>query len=158
MDKFLVSTNQRMSPYFRGTYDNIQIKVNIYHKNRSFYNSGVPIELWLNYSGGTWFKAESLVTNNIGNLSFYHSCINVGDVDCCLGQVKMIYDSYTYTSNIVRLNFISDIAYTKVYDIDGGTCDVQITPLDRLNYNIFDGGINDPLRENFIIIDRMFEE
>jgi len=151
-----IITNQRLSPYFRGTNDIIQTKIYIYNKNKLLNIEGLPIELWLNYSG-TWFEAENGFSNRYGSQTMSHSCYNVGNIDCCMGYVKVIYNEIEYISNVVRFNFIENRAYTNVYVINGGTCEEQLTPLNRSTYDIFNGGLNDPYRENFINIDRMFE-
>ena len=151
-----VLTNQRLNPYMYTSSDRLQSKVEIYSKNKLYHASGIPIELWLNYSGGVFFKMEDAITNRDGTQIIYHPCANIGEIDCCLGYVNVIIDEVTYTSNLVRYNFIEGNQMTISYEIDAHQNLSSGVPIDRSFYDIFNGGLNDPSRTNFIEIDRMF--
>lgn len=130
-----VLSNRKRNPYYAGSSDEyIMAKLEVYDKHRLSYQPEVPVEFWLNYSN-SWQVYESGVTNRYGMFHFSHPCTNVPDINCCLGVAKVTYGGATYTSNIVRFNFIE--SESRIFDIDAAW---QCTsPTDRSSYDIFDG-------------------
>jgi hypothetical protein len=151
---FPVLINQRISPYRLSTQDFIQSKVEVYYKGRLLNVSDLRLELWFNYTG-EWSRKVTSSTNRFGVQTMLHSCANIKDIDFCLGYCKVFYDGVEYTSNVVRYNFIvTPYINLNAVEIDAGTCETQITPLDRSTYDTFDSGSGVVNRDDFNQYDR----
>lgn len=129
-------TNKSRYPY-KVPSDLIVSKVDFLKNGKLSYLSGIPIELWMNYSG-TWGKVEDGFTDQYGSCYITHPTSGVTNITNCLGVVKVIYEGLEYVSNIMRYNFYSGEALVEdiVYIIDAAA--TGIGP-DRLGHDIFDG-------------------
>lgn len=151
-----VLTNQRLTPYRTESTDKLQVKLEVYKRNRLINVNNLPVELWLNYSG-SWFKVDSN-TNRYGTQTIYYPCVNISGINCCLGYVSININNIIYNSNVIRFNFIQGYPYQDTnLVIDGGTCSEQIIPIDRSEYNIYDAGENVTDRLDYLILNRMHE-
>jgi hypothetical protein len=141
-----ILSNRRTSPYYSNSdSDYIQAKFELFNKSRLSYQSGYQVELWLNYEG-SFQVYETGITNRYGIVEFRHTCLNIPNIDCCLGFAKITINGQTYNSNIVRFNFVEGGPIE--FEIDAGDC--FSPPADRSSYNIFDAS------GRLLQIDRMF--
>jgi hypothetical protein len=124
-------TNKARYPY-RPPEDKLVSKIDFLKMGKMSYLKELPVELWLNYSG-SWFIAETGVTDRYGSCYITHLTDRVPGITNCLGVVKVIYKDGFYVSNVIRYNFLEAITYI----IDAGTC-IDPGSLDRTDYNIYD--------------------
>ena len=129
-------TNKSRYPYKRPS-DVIVSKIDFLKNGRLSYLSGIPVELWMNYSG-EWAKVEDGLTDRYGSCYITHPTSGITNITNCLGVVKATYDGADYVSNVMRYNFYSGLAVEEdlVYIIDAAPTGLA---LDRLNHDIFDG-------------------
>lgn len=129
-----ILTNQRRTSYMAGTTDKLQVKLEIYKKNRLVYQE-LPFEFWLNVPSGVWTKIGDFNTTGYGNSVFFHSCQTLTDINCCLGYARVYIDEIPYDSNLVRFNFLTRVEPTDLkYEIDA-----KYNDIDRSAYDIFNG-------------------
>ena len=129
-------TNKERYPY-KIPYDLIVSKVDFLQNGRLSYLSGIPIELWMNYSG-EWNKVEDGSTDRYGSCYITHTTSGIPNITNCLGVVKATYEGGYYVSNLMRYNFYSGNAIPEdlVYIIDAAATG---TVPDRIAHDIFDG-------------------
>jgi hypothetical protein len=131
-----ILTNKYRHPY-KTPYGTIVSKIDVLSNGRLSYLENLPVELWMNYTGG-WSKYEDAVTDRYGSCYVTHLTTNIANITNCLGIAKVIYNDGYYVSNVIRYNFYSGIAFSGdlVYIIDALASGVGP---DRVSHDIFDG-------------------
>lgn len=96
-----ILSNRRSTPY-KNNNDRIQIKLETYKKKKISYIENASYELYINT--GTWSLTASGVTNRYGmdNITLEQ---NFGDIENCLGIVKLTHENTVTWSNPIRFNF-----------------------------------------------------
>ena len=100
-----IISNRRLAPYRLDSYDNLQVKLVVNHKDKLSYFNNAPVELYLNYTD-VFVKYVDIVTNNFGMANISYNCKDIPKIDQCLGYVKVTVDSKEYFSNTIRFNFV----------------------------------------------------
>jgi hypothetical protein len=130
-----ILTNKNRYPY-KVPGDTIISKVDVLKNGKLSYLEGIPVELWMNYSG-SWNKCEDAITDRYGSCYINHSTNSIPNITNCLGVVRIAYEDGYYVSNLMRYNFFKGVASDDLeYIIDAAPTGLA---LDRLNHDIFDG-------------------